>query len=137
MQDMALVSFVVDVLLSVLLGGSPGHAQVAAQPVPVPPLTGHVVDLTRTLTEDQQMIRDSAEGFFKDEAPVSQHRSLRDSKNPDGFSRDVWAKMAEMGFAGNTGSTIAKTLGDNTPLTVSGELAEGDAVITGQERPAA
>jgi len=52
------------------------------------------------LTDDQQMIRDSAEGFFKDEAPVSQHRSLRDSKNPDGFSRDVWGKMAEMGFAG-------------------------------------
>ncbi|RSE64020.1 hypothetical protein EGT81_06985 [Alcaligenes faecalis] len=32
-----------------------------------------------------------------------------------------------LGFAGNTGSTIAKTLGDNTPLTVSGELAEGEA----------
>ncbi|MEI6484896.1 MAG: acyl-CoA dehydrogenase family protein [Sphingomonadales bacterium] len=52
------------------------------------------------LTDDQLMIRDSADGFFKDEAPVSQHRSLRDSKTPDGFSRDVWAKMAEMGFAG-------------------------------------
>jgi acyl-CoA dehydrogenase len=52
------------------------------------------------LTDDQQMIRDSAEGFFKDEAPVSQHRSLRDSKDAAGFSRDVWAKMAEMGFAG-------------------------------------
>ncbi|WHQ43164.1 YadA-like family protein [Alcaligenes faecalis] len=32
-----------------------------------------------------------------------------------------------LSFAGNTGSTIAKTLGDNTPLTVSGELAEGEA----------
>ena len=52
------------------------------------------------LTDDQQMIRDSAEGFFKDEAPVSQHRNLRDSKDAAGFSRDVWAKMAEMGFAG-------------------------------------
>ncbi len=30
-----------------------------------------------------------------------------------------------LSFAGNTGSTIAKTLGDNTPLTISGELAEG------------
>ena len=53
-----------------------------------------------TLTEDQQMIRDSAEGFFRDEAPVSQHRALRDAKDPAGFSRDVWGKMAEMGFAG-------------------------------------
>ncbi|MGZ9571169.1 YadA-like family protein [Alcaligenes nematophilus] len=30
-----------------------------------------------------------------------------------------------LSFAGNTGSTIAKTLGQNTPLTISGELAEG------------
>ena len=52
------------------------------------------------LTDDQQMIRDSAEGFFSDEAPVAQHRSLRDSKDATGFSRDVWGKMAEMGFAG-------------------------------------
>ncbi|HJE62758.1 MAG TPA: YadA-like family protein [Alcaligenes faecalis] len=31
-----------------------------------------------------------------------------------------------LSFAGNTGSTIAKTLGDNTPLTISGELAESE-----------
>ena len=41
-------------LLVALLGGSLGHAQVRVQPVPVPPLTGHVLDLTHTLTEDQQ-----------------------------------------------------------------------------------
>ncbi|CAM5337929.1 YadA-like family protein [Alcaligenes faecalis] len=35
-----------------------------------------------------------------------------------------------LSFAGNTGSTIAKTLGENTPLTISGELAE-DAESTG------
>lgn len=52
------------------------------------------------LTEDQQMIRDSADGFFRDEAPVSQHRALRDSRDADGFSRATWAKIAEMGFAG-------------------------------------
>src|SRR5690606_8204060 len=32
-----------------------------------------------------------------------------------------------LSFAGNTGGTIAKTLGDNTPLTISGELAESEA----------
>jgi acyl-CoA dehydrogenase len=52
------------------------------------------------LTEDQQMIRDSADGFFRDEAPVAQHRALRDSHDADGFSRATWAKIAEMGFAG-------------------------------------
>lgn len=41
-------------LLGALLVDSLGHAQVPVQPVPVPPLTGHVVDLTHTLTEDQQ-----------------------------------------------------------------------------------
>ncbi|WP_425591952.1 YadA-like family protein [Halomonas alimentaria] len=32
-----------------------------------------------------------------------------------------------LSFAGNTGGAIDKTLGDTTPLTVSGELAAGDA----------
>ncbi|AEC21061.1 Autotransporter adhesin [Pusillimonas sp. T7-7] len=32
-----------------------------------------------------------------------------------------------LSFAGNTGGTIAKTLGDTTPLTVSGQLAAGEA----------
>ncbi len=53
-----------------------------------------------TLTDDQKMIRDSADGFFKTEAPVAQHRKLRDTADANGFDRNVWAKMAEMGFAG-------------------------------------
>ncbi len=52
------------------------------------------------LNDDQKMIRDSADGFFKTEAPVSQHRKLRDSHDADGFDRSVWEKMAAMGFAG-------------------------------------
>ena len=52
------------------------------------------------LTDDQKMIRDSADGFFKTEAPVSQHRKLRDDADATGFDRNVWSKMAEMGFAG-------------------------------------
>ena len=52
------------------------------------------------LDDDQQMMRDTAEGFFRDKAPVGQLRELRDSDNPDGFSRDLWAEMGEMGFAG-------------------------------------
>ncbi len=52
------------------------------------------------LTDDQKMIRESADGFFKTEAPVSQHRGLRDAKDATGFDRNTWAKMAEMGFAG-------------------------------------
>ena len=36
-----------------------------------------------------------------------------------------------LSFAGNTGGTIAKTLGVNTPLTISGELA-GTEAVTGE-----
>lgn len=52
------------------------------------------------LNDDQKMIRESADGFFKTEAPVAQHRKLRDTGDATGFDRDTWAKMAEMGFAG-------------------------------------
>ncbi|QTC01526.1 YadA-like family protein [Alcaligenes sp. SORT26] len=39
---------------------------------------------------------------------------------------EVATQADGLSFAGNTGNTIAKTLGDNTPLTISGELAEGE-----------
>ena len=52
------------------------------------------------LTEEQQMLRDSARGFLDEKAPVSALRKLRDTNDPDGFSRDLWAEMAEMGWAG-------------------------------------
>lgn len=52
------------------------------------------------LNDDQKMIRDSADGFFKSEAPIGQHRALRDTHDATGFNSDTWAKMAEMGFTG-------------------------------------
>jgi len=52
------------------------------------------------LTEEQSMLRDSARGLISDKAPVSHLRSLRDSKDPAGFSKELWQSFAEMGFAG-------------------------------------
>src|ERR1700709_1897502 len=52
------------------------------------------------LNEEQSMLRDSARGFIGDKAPVSHLRQLRDSKDPPGFSRDLWRSFAEMGFSG-------------------------------------
>ncbi|PQA87782.1 acyl-CoA dehydrogenase family protein [Hyphococcus luteus] len=52
------------------------------------------------LTEEQEMLRESAHGFLETKAPVSALRKLRDAKDPDGFSRDLWKEMAEMGWAG-------------------------------------
>lgn len=52
------------------------------------------------LNEEQEMLRESARGFLDEKAPVNALRKLRDENNPDGFSRDLWKEMAEMGWAG-------------------------------------
>src|SRR5512146_3067558 len=52
------------------------------------------------LSDEQRMVKDSADGFFAEHGPVAQLRKLRDAKDADGFDRGLWAKMAEMGFAG-------------------------------------
>jgi acyl-CoA dehydrogenase len=52
------------------------------------------------LTEEQGMLRDTARAFLSDNAPVAQLRQLRDKRDADGFSRDLWARFAEMGFTG-------------------------------------
>lgn len=52
------------------------------------------------LTDEQRMVQTSAEGFFAEHAPVAQLRTLRDTKDTDGFDRKLWARMAEMGFVG-------------------------------------
>jgi acyl-CoA dehydrogenase len=52
------------------------------------------------LNEEQSMLRDSARGLISDKAPMAHLRKLRDTKDADGFSRDLWKTFAEMGFAG-------------------------------------
>jgi alkylation response protein AidB-like acyl-CoA dehydrogenase len=52
------------------------------------------------LTEEQSMLRDSARGLISDKAPVAHLRKLRDDRDAIGFSRELWATFAEMGFAG-------------------------------------
>ncbi len=52
------------------------------------------------LNDEQRMVKDSADGFFAEHAPVAQLRKLRDSNSADGFDRALWAKMADMGFTG-------------------------------------
>ena len=51
-------------------------------------------------TEDQTMLRDTAKPFLADAAPVKHLRTLRDSNDATGFSRDLWKQFAEMGFTG-------------------------------------
>jgi len=52
------------------------------------------------LNEDETMLRESAEGFFADKAPVTELRKLRDDRDETGFSKELWKEMADMGFAG-------------------------------------
>jgi alkylation response protein AidB-like acyl-CoA dehydrogenase len=56
--------------------------------------------MSLVLTEDQVLLKQSAADFVKKESPVSRVRKLRDERDPDGFSRALWRKMAELGWQG-------------------------------------
>lgn len=52
------------------------------------------------LTDETRMVRESALDFFHENSPVTELRRLRDANDPDGFSRDLWRRMAELGWTG-------------------------------------
>jgi acyl-CoA dehydrogenase len=54
--------------------------------------------MTLVLSEEQTMLRDAARNFLGERAPLGHLRKLRDSGNPDGFSRELWAEMTELGW---------------------------------------
>ena len=52
------------------------------------------------LTEEQELLQQTAREFVNDNSPVGELRRLRDTKDADGFSRDLWKQAAELGWAG-------------------------------------
>ncbi len=52
------------------------------------------------LSDAQTMLADTVRPFLAEQAPVSHMRALRDAKDATGFSRELWARFAEMGFCG-------------------------------------
>ena len=52
------------------------------------------------LSEDQQLLKDSAKSFCEQNAPVSVLRGLRDSKDEQGYDQAIWSQMLELGWAG-------------------------------------
>lgn len=52
------------------------------------------------LTEEQTLLQDAADGFLNERASIAHLRKLRDSRDPDGVSRDLWRAFGEMGFSG-------------------------------------
>ena len=52
------------------------------------------------LSSEAQMVRDTAMAFFAERSPVASLRKLRDTADPDGFSRSLWREMADLGWTG-------------------------------------
>jgi len=50
------------------------------------------------LTEEQQMIQDSAKGFLAEHAAPAELRRLRDSNDELGYNPQVWQQMVELGW---------------------------------------
>jgi alkylation response protein AidB-like acyl-CoA dehydrogenase len=55
--------------------------------------------MTLVLNEEQLMLKESAMSFLQQRAPVSHMRELRDNNDPNGYSKELWTEMAEMGWA--------------------------------------
>lgn len=56
--------------------------------------------MSLVLNEDQLMLQQSARDFCREQAPVAVLRRLRDSRDPDGYSTELWQAMVALGWAG-------------------------------------
>jgi alkylation response protein AidB-like acyl-CoA dehydrogenase len=52
------------------------------------------------LTEEQELLKDTASEFVLENSPVARLRKLRDTADSTGFSRSLWKEMAELGWTG-------------------------------------
>jgi alkylation response protein AidB-like acyl-CoA dehydrogenase len=53
-----------------------------------------------SLTEDQTLLAKTATSFVAEKSPLSRVRKLRDSADPLGYSKELWAEMAGLGWTG-------------------------------------
>ena len=52
------------------------------------------------LSEEQTMLKDMAKDFFAEQVPVTNFRKLRDDEDANGYDKEVWQQIVELGFAG-------------------------------------
>ncbi|MBQ0719882.1 MAG: acyl-CoA dehydrogenase family protein [Gammaproteobacteria bacterium] len=52
------------------------------------------------LNEEQNMLKESAQGFLSEHAPVAQLRQLRDERSETGYDKGTWQQMVELGWTG-------------------------------------
>lgn len=64
--------------------------------------------MSMLLNEEQRLLRDSAQGFLMDQAPVAALRRLRDTRDPLGYDPVLWRRVAEMGW---TAASFPETQG--------------------------
>lgn len=50
------------------------------------------------LTEEEQMVRESAADFLAEQAGPDELRAIRDNENPLGYSTETWQQMIELGW---------------------------------------
>ena len=55
--------------------------------------------MAMVINEEQQMLKESAQGFLAEFAAVSELRKLRDEGSEKGFSDNLWRQMVDMGWA--------------------------------------
>ena len=56
--------------------------------------------MAMVLNDDQQLLKESAKNFCRQNSPLSVLRRLRDEKDKIGFDKDIWNQMLELGWAG-------------------------------------
>lgn len=56
--------------------------------------------MSLALSEEQDLLKNTAREFVSENSPVKELRKLRDEQDPVGFSRSLWKEMAELGWAG-------------------------------------
>ena len=52
------------------------------------------------LSEEQELLRQSAAAFVRDHSSLKRIRQLRDTQDATGFSRGLWKQMGELGWLG-------------------------------------
>lgn len=52
------------------------------------------------LNEEQNYLKDTARDFFKQSAPIEALRKLRDERDAQGWSSELWQQMVELGWSG-------------------------------------
>jgi acyl-CoA dehydrogenase len=56
--------------------------------------------MTLSVTDEQRLLRENAERFLEENAPVTQLRELRDSNDAQAFRSEVWRQIVQQGWPG-------------------------------------